>query len=149
MAKCVPHMIDGQADASSNHERPAVAGAPAQSVGGIGTGNQGRKVMTLAEFFAQMRAMMTNAEAEAPEVPPTPDPPAPTPPPVAPLPEAGQQAIVDAVLAALAAQQQTNPPPIGTATRTGPTARAAGFRPGSRLGHPPTRRPTPRACCSG
>ena len=67
--------------------------------------------MTLAEFFAQMRAMMTNAEAEAPEVPPTPDPPAPAPPPVAPLPEAGNQAIVDAVLAALAAQQQTNPPP--------------------------------------
>ena len=49
-----------------------------------------------------------------------------TPPPVAPLPEAGQQAIVDAVLAALAAQQQTNPPPIGTATRSGPTASAAG-----------------------
>ena len=67
--------------------------------------------MTLAEFFAQMRAAMTNAEADAPVVPPTPDPPAPDLPPVAPLPEAGQQAIVDAVLAALAAQQQANPPP--------------------------------------
>ena len=42
----------------------------------------------------------------------TPAPPAtPTPSGCLPSPEAGQQAIVDAVLAALAAQQQANPPP--------------------------------------
>ena len=63
------------------------------------------------DIMAALRALIQQADADAPEVPPTPDPPAPTPPPVAPLPEAGQQAIVDAVLAALAAQQQTNPPP--------------------------------------
>ena len=67
--------------------------------------------MTPAEMMAAIRAIFTQADADAPEVPPTPDPPAPAPPPVAPLPEAGQQAIVDAVLAALAAQQQANPPP--------------------------------------
>ena len=67
--------------------------------------------MTPAEMMAAIRAIFTQADADAPEVPPTPDPPATAPPPVAPLPEAGNQAIVDAVLAALAAQQQTNPPP--------------------------------------
>ena len=41
---------------------------------------------------------------------------------------------MDAVLAALAAQQQTNPPPIGTATRTGPTASATGS--GAAVGWP-------------
>ena len=104
--------------------------------------------MTLAEFFAQMRAMMTNAEAEAPEVPPTPDPPAPAPPPVAPLPEAGQQAIVDAVLAALVAQQQANPPPSETPPAPAHRQRRR-FRPGSRLAHRPTRPPMPRAYSSG
>ena len=63
------------------------------------------------DIMAGLRALIQQADADAPAAPPTPDPPAPDPPPVAPLPEAGQQAIVDAVLAALAAQQQTNPPP--------------------------------------
>ena len=65
------------------------------------------------DIMAGLRALIQQADADVPEVPSTPDPPAPAPapPPVAPLPEAGQQAIVDAVLAALAAQQQTNPPP--------------------------------------
>ena len=76
------------------------------------------------DIMAGLRALIQQADADAPEPPA--DPPAPAPPPVAPLPEAGQQAIVDAVLAALAAQQQANPPPIGTATRSGPTASAAG-----------------------
>ena len=83
--------------------------------------------MTPAEAIAAIRAIFTQADADAPEIPPTPDPPANPPPPVAPLPEAGQQAIVDAVLAALAAQQQTRTrQPSEPPARSGHPASAAG-----------------------
>ena len=64
------------------------------------------------DIMAGLRALIQQADADAPEAPPTPDPPANSPPADSPPdPQAGTQAIVDAVLAALAAQQQTNPPP--------------------------------------
>ena len=79
---------------------------------------------TLAEFFAQMRALMTNAEAETPEVPVPPPAPVETPDP----PADGQQAIVDAVLAALAAQQTppAETPPATPATPPVPARQSAG-----------------------
>ena len=78
------------------------------------------------DVMAALRALIQQADADAPEVPPTPDPPAPTPPPVAPLPEAGTQAIVDAVLAAPGSATAGQPTASGTATRAGLTASAAG-----------------------
>ena len=90
--------------------------------------------MTLAEFFAQMRALMTNAEAETPEIPAPPPAPVETPDP----PADGQQAIVDAVLAALAAQQQTTPPPAEPPpTETPPAAPATPPAPARQSAGPP------------
>ena len=59
------------------------------------------------DIMAGLRALIQQADAETPETPAPPPAPVETPDP----PADGQQAIVDAVLAALAAQQQVAAPP--------------------------------------
>ena len=90
--------------------------------------------MTPAEMMAAIRAIFTQADADAPEVPPTPDPPAPTPPPVAPLPEAGTAGHRGRCPGGSGSAAAGQPTAIGTATRSGPTASAAGS--GQAVGRP-------------